>query len=255
MKAIRMKIKVRQQEKRREHAGKMLLIIGFILLLIGYTFGGLLIGERGESQMLIVIVFTYSILYGGLLLLPEPSWLMGLDYLKKCGKQIFAVVGIFLCAMLFAFILPNIFSFIDIFLEELIKKTEGLSASGLINFIFLNNARTAFYGLFGGILLGIFPLANALTNGAILGYVFARVYEISGASDFWRILPHGIFELPAIFIALGLGLKLGMFIFGKYPGKGIREGFWNSLRVFLLIVVPLLIIAAIIEGVLIALIG
>ena len=35
------------------------------------------------------------------------------------------------------------------------------------------------------------------------------------SSDLFRLLPHGIFELPAIFISLGLGLRFGMFIFQK----------------------------------------
>ena len=64
----------------------------------------------------------------------------------------------------------------------------------------------------------------------------------------WRIFPHGIFELPAVFISLGLGLKLGTFIFQRNKLKAFAEFFWNSLRVFLFIVLPLLIIAAIIEG-------
>jgi len=67
----------------------------------------------------------------------------------------------------------------------------------------------------------------------------------------WRILPHGIFELPAVFIALGMGLKFGGFIFQKEKIKSLREYFWNSLRVFLFVVLPLLIIAGIIEGTLI----
>ena len=57
--------------------------------------------------------------------------------------------------------------------------------------------------------------------------------------------------MPAVFISLGLGLKLGMFIFSKKPGLELRKRFFESLNVFLFIVVPLLIIAAIIEGILI----
>ena len=66
-----------------------------------------------------------------------------------------------------------------------------------------------------------------------------------------NLLPHGIFELPAIFLAFGLGLKFGTFWMKKKKIKTLLDYFWNSLRVFLLIILPLLIIAAIIEGILI----
>jgi len=39
---------------------------------------------------------------------------------------------------------------------------------------------------------------------------------IEGYGILWRLVPHGIFELPAVFISLGLGIKLGTFIFREY---------------------------------------
>jgi uncharacterized membrane protein SpoIIM required for sporulation len=54
--------------------------------------------------------------------------------------------------------------------------------------------------------------------------------------------------LPAIFISLGLGLKTGMFIFQKDKIKILKKYLYNSIKVFLLIVIPLLIIAGFIEG-------
>jgi len=39
--------------------------------------------------------------------------------------------------------------------------------------------------------------------------------QTDGFLSLWRLLPHGIFELPAVFISLGMGLKIGMFIFQK----------------------------------------
>ena len=72
-----------------------------------------------------------------------------------------------------------------------------------------------------------------------------------GGLSLWKILPHGIFELPAVFIALGIGIKLGMFIFQKKKLESLKNYSINSLRVFLLIILPLLVIAGIIEGTLI----
>jgi stage II sporulation protein M len=76
--------------------------------------------------------------------------------------------------------------------------------------------------------------------------------NLNGFTVVWRLFPHGIFELPAIIISLGLGFKLGVEIFTKRQiAKNLREIF----KIIFLIIVPLLFIAAIIEGSLIFLIG
>ena len=48
-------------------------------------------------------------------------------------------------------------------------------------------------------------------------------------------------------------MKLGVFIFKKDKEKFLKENFYDATRIFLLIVIPLLVIAAIIEGILISL--
>ena len=92
-------------------------------------------------------------------------------------------------------------------------------------------------------------------NGYVLGFVAYLVVNSDGILVLWRLFPHGIFELPAIFISLGLGLKVGTFIFQKKKFESLKKYSLNSLRVFLFIVLPLLIIASIIEGSLIYLSG
>ena len=137
------------------------------------------------------------------------------------------------------------------FIEKLLEQTKGMSGLELIKFIFLNNLQASFFGLIFGTVLGIFPVLATIANGYVLGFVGAMSVEAENIFILWRLLPHGIFELPAIFISLGLGLKLGSFIFRKEKGKFFRRCFWNSLRVFFFVVVPLLIVAALIEGCLI----
>jgi uncharacterized membrane protein SpoIIM required for sporulation len=61
-----------------------------------------------------------------------------------------------------------------------------------------------------------------------------------------------VFELPAVFISLALGVKLGMFIFSREKGKEFMRRARNSMIIFVCIVIPLLIIAAVIEGLLIS---
>ncbi|MCK5044040.1 stage II sporulation protein M [Candidatus Pacearchaeota archaeon] len=177
------------------------------------------------------------------------SW----QYIKKSKKFIYSVVIIFFIFSIVGFFIPApefIGEEILRFIQGLIEKTSNMSAFELIKFLFVNNLQSGFYGLFFGVVLGIFPLIAAVANGYMLGFVASMSVQSTGTFVLWRLLPHGIFELPAIFISLGLGLKLGMFIFHKKKSLVFREYFTNSLRVFLLVVVPLLLIAGIIEGIL-----
>ncbi len=176
----------------------------------------------------------------------------GKKYLIESIPYIISIIGIFILSSIIGFIFTDKLSFLDSLLKQIIDKTENLSSLELIIYIFVNNLWSALTGFLGGIALGILPVLNALLNGTILGYVFSRLHKITGFQDFWRILPHGIFELPAIFISLGIGLKLGLFIFSKKPIAELKYRIMNGLRVFFLIVLPLLLVAAIIEGLLIA---
>ena len=136
-------------------------------------------------------------------------------------------------------------------IKELIAQTEGLGTFGLTKFIFLNNIKSSFFSMALGIFLGIFSFLILIVNGYVLGFVASKSVAVEGILVLWRLLPHGIFEIPAVMISAGLGLKLGAYLFVKHKKGDFKQWLLNSLRVFLFIVVPLLIIAAIIEGILI----
>ena len=174
-----------------------------------------------------------------------------LDYLKESKNFIYIIIAIFFIFALIGSFIPvpdSIKESILELLEGILAKTQGMSQGELINFIFFNNLQSSFFGIIFGVFLGIFPVIGAIGNGYILGFVSLLASKEGGLPVLLRLLPHGIFELPAVFVSLGLGLKLGTFIFQEKKIESLREYFWNSLRVFLLIVIPLLIVAGIIEG-------
>jgi stage II sporulation protein M len=179
-------------------------------------------------------------------------------YIKESREFIFIVVGVFAFFCLVGFFVAppdSVNDMIREILQDILKQTEGLSNFQLITFIFFNNLKSSFFGLILGLGAGIFPVISTISNGYILGFVGNLSVGSSGIWSLWRILPHGIFELPAVFISLGLGLKLGVLVVSKKKKGELKKNFINSLRVFLFVVVPLLIIAAIIEGTLISLTG
>lgn len=244
-------MKRRIKNPRKEKESKLLLLCGFLALIVSFLLHGQIASPTFKIIAFSGIMVSLFVMYSGLVILPRERMRESQEYLKKGRPYIFSIMCIFVLFMVSGFALADEMGFIDQFINELIRKTVGLSGIEMILFIFINNVKASFFGLFVGIVFGLFPIANAIMNGTVLGYVFKRVYEVTGVNDFWRILPHGIFELPAIFISLGLGIKLGWFIFSKNPGKEIKERFWSSLIIFLRIVIPLLIIAACIEGTLI----
>jgi stage II sporulation protein M len=178
------------------------------------------------------------------------------NYLKECKKFIFAIIIIFIIFSFIGFFVPTppqIEEAIITFIQELIEKTKDMSQTELISFIFTNNIQSSFFGMIFGIVLGIFPIITTIINGYLLGYIAAITTNTESILSLWRILPHGIFELPAVFISLGLGLKLSTFILQKEKIKSLKIFFIKSIKTFILIIIPLLIIAAFIEGILISL--
>ncbi|WP_053956072.1 stage II sporulation protein M [Inediibacterium massiliense] len=117
--------------------------------------------------------------------------------------------------------------------------------------IMINNIRVSLVAFVYGIFLGLGTIYILFFNGCMLGALTGMVF-LKGDLLLYAslILPHGILELTAIFIAGGAGLILGksLLIPGKYKRldfvvKMAKEG------VFLLLgSILFLIIAAIIEG-------
>jgi stage II sporulation protein M len=176
------------------------------------------------------------------------------SYIGESKHYIFISIILFLFGALIGVIFKESLSpTINEILKDLLDKTSGLDLFEMIFFILQNNLQSAFLSILAGILMGIFPIVSDITNGIILGYVLSKASEVSGFTSWWRILPHGIFELPAIFISFGLGIKLGFsfFINKKFRSEEFKRRFYNSANVFLVVIIPLLIIAAIIEGILI----
>jgi len=183
------------------------------------------------------------------------QWKEAKRYIVECNEQIYVIITLFFVSSVLGFVFSDYLIFIEDLLREIIYQVEGLSGVELIVFILQNNVQSAFFGMLFGVFFGVFSLINSVGNGIVLGYVSSLVVSESGVLSLWALLPHGIFELSAIFISLGMGLNLGGSLFLK-KGKKMKElkrRFYESINVFLIVVLPLLILAAVIEGILIAL--
>lgn len=183
------------------------------------------------------------------------EYIEALGYLKESRTYIYVSIILFLVSILLGFLLHAHLGFLDNSIRQLLAETTNLRGIGLVFFILGRNLLVSILTIVFGIVLGVFPIYEIITNGVLIGYVIKKVSAVSDiGTSILLLLPHGIFELPAIFISFGLGIKLGFAIFAKNPGKAISERFIKSIKVFILIILVLLIVAAIIEGTLITLI-
>jgi len=104
------------------------------------------------------------------------------------------------------------------YLEELAGFLKDQNALVIMGFLFLKNATASFIVLWTGTVLGIVSLFAAVQNGLLMGAVLSRQPSVFLA--FVSILPHGIFELPAFFMACGVGVCRGCVVPVRDPDQG-----------------------------------
>jgi stage II sporulation protein M len=172
-------------------------------------------------------------------------------------RLLVAIVFFFLAGFTtIGFVFPSWFSSeIQIILSEILTELEGKNLFGTILFIIQNNLKSTLIVTILGITI-FMPILAITVNGYLLGAV-ARTSAIeNGPLVLFRIIPHGIFEIPAICIAIAFGLRVGLslltkirfFLAGKKSRGIVLRHLKDAMIIYLLIVVPLIVIAGVIEG-------
>ncbi len=117
--------------------------------------------------------------------------------------------------------------------------------------IMTNNIQVAFLAFASGITFGLLTVYLLVYNGIMVGALAGFFWHYGKSYAFWAyIVPHGIVELTAIFIAGGAGLLMGykLFVPGSYSrAYQLKQQAKRSVQL-LLGTIPLFIIAGIIEG-------
>jgi uncharacterized membrane protein SpoIIM required for sporulation len=117
--------------------------------------------------------------------------------------------------------------------------------------IMINNIRVSFSALAGGMTAGVLTTYLMLLNGLLLGTIGALVGQNNLAYPFWAfVFPHGALELPAIFLAAAAGFLLARAILfpAPYRRTDALKQYGQQAAQLMFGVVPLLVIAGIIEG-------
>ena len=137
-------------------------------------------------------------------------------------------------------------------LESVMEDDGSLSWFALYKNNLFSCALTVGMGLMPVIFLPIWVLvSNAIIMGAVFGFGAAEAGMSLLESLVFGILPHGIFELPGLFLSIGLGYYLCNFmtkkLFRKAPDQSLLDVLNAVAKAFVLIVIPLITIASLIE--------
>jgi len=135
-------------------------------------------------------------------------------------------------------------------ISEALLLDEEMTSLQLFFFIFQNNVSKLFIILPLGIFAGIIPFFSIFTNGLILG-IFTQIasQEVSWLFLIFGIMPHGIIEIPVLIVSSAIGMRIGKVAIWKLFGskEGLIKELAKALRFFILVLFPLLFIAAFIE--------
>ncbi len=170
------------------------------------------------------------------------------DFFSRIRKYVFLAGYIFIFFVLAGYSAstkdPSIPERMVADIIPLIDFVKSLNDWQTLLFIFLNNSIKVFISIVSGIAFGILPALFLVANGWIFG-IIAYSY---GPITFVGTLPHGIFELMGAFLGGGMGLYLGhIALLGKKCKVDLGNEITRSCKFFFLIVLPLLLLAAVIE--------
>ena len=117
--------------------------------------------------------------------------------------------------------------------------------------IMTNNMSVGFTTFALGITAGIGTVYMMAFNGLLIGVIGVACYFSGMSLQLWSfVAPHGVLELPAIFIAGGAGLRIaqGLLFPGTLPRRDSLARAGSEAVPLLLGTVPILIIAGLIEA-------
>jgi stage II sporulation protein M len=172
---------------------------------------------------------------------------------KTVKPYIFAMTSVFIAGGILGYLSAQVYPDQA---SQIIKQTseafgflKNLNSFYIFLFIFINNSVKAFLSLAFGFFFGIVPILFIFGNGELVGVVISVVVKEAGLKEIaFGLVPHGIFEVPAVIIAAGYGLWLGHRFYRRLRHKEPLEGaFGLAIKAYFKIVLPLLLIAALVE--------
>ena len=147
---------------------------------------------------------------------------------------------------------PALSDHVEATITTFVGAFSGMPRLKLAGAILLNNATKTLLAIVLGVMLGIVPMIFLFANGIALAVAWSLSSQNRGP---WlallSILPHGVIELPAVFLGTSIGLMIGSQALKRLTGKSetpIGTELLQGLRYFCSVLLPLLLVAALVEA-------
>ncbi len=187
-----------------------------------------------------------------------------LDYAYNLRWYLLVIVAVFAICMAIGYsigmTLPSLTGNTISDLKDQVGTLKETSSLGFMLGIFENNVIKCFLAVILGLAVGVAPLAFTIANGFVVGIAVGYVTGQSGLLYVLvGMLPHGVIEMPMVFLSGAIGLKLGwdvlrsLYRAGRVRRPPVRKqiDLWKDIKEGLLIyvfwVAPLLLVAAFLE--------
>jgi stage II sporulation protein M len=177
-------------------------------------------------------------------------------YLRRLQPYVIASLTLFALGVVAGLLtvqrVPSLADHFQDMLANFVRMFGGMPPVQLAGAIFLNNALKTLCAIVFGVILGIVPAIFLLTNGVALGIAMSISTQTRGLwPSLLAILPHGILELPAVFLGTSIGLMIGRRAMQRLAGRAetsIGAELIQGIKYFCTVLVPLLFVAAFVEA-------
>ena len=160
------------------------------------------------------------------------------------------VVFLYFVSLSMGYFLGTTFSYdiIDDIVENVPDLVTDSFTTTFLNLL-LHNIQASFISVITGFFLGIPPFLLVAFNGFVLGVIVQSASSSIGfITTLLLLAPHGIFEIFATLLSSALGAVFGYTLIERLRGRDSVMAIINYIfNMFLKRVIPLLIIAALIE--------
>jgi len=166
-----------------------------------------------------------------------------------------------ICLFLFVFSLVTSFYLGDTIpvelpkeLQELLQYVENMGLPAIFLVILLNNVFNCFIFMVLGVVFSLPSVYFIVHNGFIVGRVaYSSSLSIGLPLTAALLIPHGVIEITAVVLSAAAGMHLGYQLINRLRGRGsLRAEFGKALRLFAWRIVPMLLLAAVVEVTLMA---